>query len=386
MARSGIKSIAFAATLAALSGGAALAAGQSRALQNTCFAPVSLAAVPGEEKSRKGDRRFSVPMSRIPVAAADPVPQGLRGAIRRVDLPPGKKLIALTFDLCEDNFEVAGYEGRIFETLRKENVKATLFSGGKWLRSHKARAEQLMTDPLFEIANHAEAHRNLRLLSGDKLQDEILGPQRAYEALRKNLAENQCTAAHGEALQSIPPRLSLFRFPYGACNADALKAVNDAGLLAIQWDVSTGDPDRNQSAAAIVHAMTKRVKPGSILIAHANGRGWHTADALPLALAALKKDGYEFVTVSELLAAGKPVIAETCYNSRPGDTDRYDRFPALLASQKRTYHTTWGLMDVFTEQPKPVSRPDPGAATAPKAARKKREPARDDAKSPFQPF
>jgi peptidoglycan-N-acetylglucosamine deacetylase len=34
--------------------------------------------------------------------------------------------------------------------------------------------------------------------------------------------------------------------------------------------------------------------------------------------------GYEFVTVSELLAAGEPVIVDSCYDSRPGDTDKYD--------------------------------------------------------------
>lgn len=348
-----------------------------RALQEACFAPSALGAVAGEERAVKGDRRFSTPMSRTPVAAADPIPQGLRGAIRRVDLPPGKKLIALTFDLCEDNFEVAGYEGRIIDTLRKENVKATLFAGGKWMRSHKARAEQLMSDPLFEIANHSEAHRNLRLLNGAILEDEILGPQRAYEAIRSGLAQNQCTAAHSEALQSVAPRMSLFRFPFGACNPQALKAVNDAGLLAIQWDVSTGDPDPRTSAAAIARTMVKRAKPGSILIAHANGRGWNTHAALPVALAALKKEGYEFVTVSELLAAGTPVVSATCYDSRPGDTDRYDNLLALAAARKRKLETTWGLTEIFKA---------PAAGKPRTPARRKKDTAGNGAKPAQQSF
>ncbi len=113
-----------------------------------------------------------------------------------------------------------------------------------------------------------------------------------------------------------------------------MTAVNDAGLLAIQWDVSTGDPAPSQSAAAIVRAMTRNARPGSIIIGHANGRGWHTAEALPIAIPALKAQGYEFVTVSELLAAGKPVIAESCYDSKPGDTDRYDTLHLLAARQK----------------------------------------------------
>ncbi|NJM55238.1 MAG: polysaccharide deacetylase family protein [Verrucomicrobiae bacterium] len=99
------------------------------------------------------------------------MPATHRGAIRRVELPPGKKLIALTLDLCEQPGEVSGYDGRIFDLLRRENVKATLFVGGKWMRSHEARTQQLMTDPLFEIANHSSGHRNLRLLSGKALAD-----------------------------------------------------------------------------------------------------------------------------------------------------------------------------------------------------------------------
>ena len=34
--------------------------------------------------------------------------------------------------------------------------------------------------------------------------------------------------------------------------------------------------------------------------------------------------GYTFVTVSELLSQGTPVVTDTCYDNRPGDTDRYD--------------------------------------------------------------
>ena len=77
-----------------------------------------------------------------------------------------RKLIALTFDLCEQPGEIAGYDGAIFDYLRANGIKATFFAGGKWMRSHAERAQQLMSDPLFEMGNHSEAHRNLKLLSG----------------------------------------------------------------------------------------------------------------------------------------------------------------------------------------------------------------------------
>lgn len=293
-----------------------------------CFDAKALAARPDEQKPVKGIHVYDEPPAPRKLAAFAPVPANLRGAIRRVKLQPGsRKLIALTFDLCEQPGEVAGYDGPIFDYLRQQGVKATLFTGGKWMRSHAARMQQLMSDPNFEIANHSEAHRNLRLLSGSNLRDEILGPQRAYEAARQTLAGTQCFVKAPLALARIPARMGFFRFPFGACNAESMAAVNDAGLLAIQWDLSTGDPSPGVSADAIVKAMVA-AKPGSILISHANGRGHHTAEALPVAIPQLKAKGFEFVTLSELLAAGTPEIADTCYDNRPGDSDKYDRlFP-----------------------------------------------------------
>jgi peptidoglycan-N-acetylglucosamine deacetylase len=288
-----------------------------------CFAPEQLVAREGERKPVKGIATFNTPLAARELAPAAPVPANLRGSIRRVKLPPGKKLIALTLDLCEQPNEVSGYDGAIFDYLRAEGVKATLFTGGKWMRSHSERMAQLISDPLFEMANHSEAHRNLRLLDGNALRQEILGPQRAYESAREDLSASQCMAGQPAALAAVPPRIATFRYPFGACDQESLDAVNDAGLLAIQWDLSTGDPTPAQKAPAIAAAML-RAKPGSILIAHANGRGHHTAEALPLAIPQLKAMGFEFVTVSELLAAGEPEIATTCYDTKPGDSDKYD--------------------------------------------------------------
>lgn len=300
------------------------AASRDTRLLQSCFNPADLAVKGGEKAPRKGQRGFDGPEPARTLRPYAPVPAHLRGAIRRVKLPPGQKLVALTLDLCEQPGEIAGYDGAIIDYLRKEGVKATLFIGGKWLRSHETRARQLIADPLFEIANHAAAHRNLRLLTGKRLREEIEGPQRAYEAVHESFAKAQCVRSQTQAWTSVPQRMALFRFPFGACNKASLDAVNDAGLLAIQWDVSTGDPWPGQSAKAIAAEILRGTRPGSIVIGHANGRGFNTAAALPLAIPKLKAQGYRFVTVSELLAAGEPEIVSSCYNLKPGDTDRYD--------------------------------------------------------------
>lgn len=324
-----------------------------RMMPPQCFSAQELAAVAGEKSVRRGDRSFDgVQLSRE-IVPIKPIAADRRGAIRRVDMPNGEKLIALTLDLCEQTGEVAGYDGAIFDYLRREGVKATIFVGGKWMRSHQMRATQLVLDPLFELANHSDTHRNLRLLDTKALRSQILGPQHTFAALRFAAAARQCVMSHDDQeARDAPGQMTLFRFPFGACNQPALDAVNDAGLLAIQWDVSTGDPAPTQSASAIARAMISRVRPGSIIIAHANGRGWNTAAALPIAIPKLKAMGYRFVTVSELLRIGTPVISKTCYDFKPGDTDRYD----FMFSAKKTFNQPVTAGSKAVRRVKPVKR------------------------------
>jgi len=309
-----------------------IASDAGAAQPNTCWSDADLKAKPGERRIQRKRHAYRAPSNTPDLAHFAPVPRTLRGSIRRVDLPENKKWIALTLDFCEQMHEIAGYDGAIIDHLRDQNVAATLFVGGKWMRTHPQRTQQLMADARFELANHAEAHRNLRSLSGRALQREILGPQQVYETLRTKLATNACYKTTN-AGSPLPERLTYFRFPYGACNRTALNAVNDAGLLAIQWDFSAWDSARSQSATRIAKRMLRDVRPVSINLGHGNGRGHHTAAALRIAIPKLRKKGYKFVTVSQLLAAGDPVIKQRCYNYRPGDTDRYDR--ALRRGSKK---------------------------------------------------
>jgi peptidoglycan/xylan/chitin deacetylase (PgdA/CDA1 family) len=239
-------------------------------------------------------------------------------------LPPGKKLIALTFDLCESGVSAAGYDGRIVDLLRKENIKATFFVSGKWLETHSERAQQLIADPNFEIGAHGLRHLDFTAISDRALNEEIVLPEAAYTRSRNALMAKPCMSNVSEA-ETPPLWMTLMRFPYGRCNEKSLAAVAEAGQLAIQWDVISGDPDPHISAKSIANNILTRAHPGAIVVAHANGRGRKTADALAIALPRLKEQGYSFVTVSELLAAGKPVITAKCYLNNPGDVTRVAR-------------------------------------------------------------
>lgn len=292
-----------------------------------CWSPAELAEKTGEKISHRAPYNAAIEPKG---AAADysPVAAGLRGSIRRVELPKGEKLIALTFDLCETEGEISGYDGQIIDTLRAAGAKATFFASGKWLLDHRERAEQLLADPLFQVGAHSWTHKNYRLLSETEIQRDLALDMKADADMRQELGAKACfNAALSTGSRSLE-RVSLFRFPFGTCDAESMKRVNDAGLVAIQWDVVSADPSPAQSAEAIRRGVVGAAKSGSIVVMHGNGRGRHTAEALPEIIADLRKRGFEFATVGELLSKGRPVTAESCYELKPGDNLRYDRlFP-----------------------------------------------------------
>ncbi len=313
------------AVLALTAGGVGAADAEDHRLLDRCWTPQALAATQAELKPLHAHTKLDLTaLKQVQLPGASPVPPELRGSIRSVELPFGEKLIALTFDLCETEGNVAGYDGPIVDLLRAQGVKATFFAGGKWMETHEERTAQLMADPNFEIGSHGLRHLDLARLSGAALTDEIVLTDAAYLRARNSLLARHCVGPD-DPIQTLPERTALMRFPYGSCNAASLQAVAEQGQLAIQWDVITGDPDPHRSAKAIAATILSKAHPGAIIVAHANGRGRHTAEALALAIPKLKEEGYQFVTVSELLAAGKPVIAENCYLDRPGTRPRLAR-------------------------------------------------------------
>ncbi len=352
----------------------ATAAGQAPAPRQ-CF---NQADLKGRSEERRIVRNVADAYAPLPVGRLQdqPLPSAWRGVIRRVALPPNVKQIALTFDLCEVANEIAGYDSAIVDYLRALRVRATFFAGGKWIVSHGARARQMLADPLFEVGNHTWEHRNLRLLRGQRLKDEIAGAQLAYSGVYRQLVEAQCLAPDRQRQLpglSLPPgQPYLLRFPFGACDGESLRAVADAGLLAIQWDVSSGDPSHSVTPEQMAAAVLREARSGSIVLFHANGRGWHTAEALRLIVPRLRAQGYTLVTVTDLLSTpgAKPEFSDTCYDSRPGDTERYDALARHLdraaAAFKARYAPSAGPRSDSTlvpPEPVPATRPLPRAAT-----------------------
>lgn len=150
------------------------------------------------------------------------------------------------------------------------------------MRTHPDETLQLAANPLFELGNHSWSHPDFRTLSQPELDDEIVQTQ--------------------DMLYKLTGRQSrLFRLPYGFSNDAVLDTIAQHGLTTIQWDTETGDPDPDFDAETIQRTVQQGAKNGAIIIMHANGRGWHTAEALPSILEYLRTQGYTLVTVSQLL-------------------------------------------------------------------------------------
>ena len=253
------------------------------------------------------------PATAKPLTSLPPVPTQCQNSIRGVSPVQGRKVVALTFDLCEGAREISGYDARVVNYLRARQVKATFFAGGKWLRSHPEKAMQLMADPRFEVGNHSWDHPHFQSLSDAAMADQVLKTQAQYEALRQELARRaQAKGIDPAEMDKIPRVPAVFRFPYGTCSPQALGVLARLGLPTIQWSIVTGDPDKHQYARRIAAAVLRGIHPGAIIICHANGRGVWTADALPLFVPELMEQGYTFVTVSELLRCGPALATPDC--------------------------------------------------------------------------
>lgn len=257
----------------------------------------------------------SIPKNYIPTCSLPPLLNTI-GTIRRVDVPGDKKVVALTFDMCELATKTTGYDTDIINFLRLHQIPATFFLGGKWMRTHSERAMQLIADPLFEIGNHAWTHGNFGIMSEAKMKEQVLWTQAQYEILRKQVIE--CIKLKNFPLPTIPECMQLFRLPYGRCTDQALKLLAELGFYVIQWDVVAEVHDNN-SIQGLEQYVVKNVKSGSIILFHANCVPIGSAKLLKKTVELLKRQGYQFVTVSTLLTMGKPQYTMDGYFTSPGD-------------------------------------------------------------------
>jgi len=194
--------------------------------------------------------------------------------------PRKRKWIALTFDACSTQ-SPGKFDDQVIRALIKLKVPATLFLGGQWMEEHPDETMELANYPQFELANHTYHHPHLTRESDVRVREEIQRTQDILFTLTGQTAR-------------------LFRAPYGEIDPRVARLVGEQGLVSVQFDLASGDPDPKIPWKKLADYVIKRSRNGSIVVMHMNGRGWQTANALPRIILRLRKEGYEFKTVSQL--------------------------------------------------------------------------------------
>lgn len=196
-----------------------------------------------------------------------------------------EKKVALTFDASWGTDKTES----ILNTLDKYNIKATFFLVGGWCDEYPEVVKEIAKRG-HEIGNHSNKHPNFTSISKERIIKEL-----------------EVTNAKILELTGNMPKL--FRFPEGAYNDLAVETIEKAGLKTIQWNVDSLDW-KGYGTEKEYKNVVKNVEPGSIVLFHIDGK--YTPETLPQVLETLKKDGYEFVKVSDLL------LKEECYLNNEG--------------------------------------------------------------------
>lgn len=185
--------------------------------------------------------------------------------------PRSRKAVALTID---DGWNP---DMRIVEYLKKNKIPATAFLiAGRGVVDENPRFVRELIGARMEIANHTYEHAWLTDLDPDEVRQDI---GKAQRMLTKISGYN-----HGWVRPSG-----------GALNADVIQAAYDDGYHFVQWSIDSGDA----RGGAETETTLSEVGNGSIILTHFGGEG--TYDYITEIVPALKKRGFKFVTVSELL-------------------------------------------------------------------------------------
>jgi peptidoglycan/xylan/chitin deacetylase (PgdA/CDA1 family) len=193
-----------------------------------------------------------------------------------------KPVAALTFDDGPD----PAFTPRVLDALGRHDAKATFFLVGRRARQQPELLARIRAEG-HEVANHTETHGRT-----------VLQPESRFE---KELLEGERTLGLSAA------RPKLFRPPgiWLRPSQQALAARH--GYLTVLGSSYAFDPYQ-PPVRYIEWVVARNLRPGVIVVLHdAGGDRTHTVAALPAILRAAKEKDLELVTLSELLAAGRPV-------------------------------------------------------------------------------
>ncbi|MFJ8149928.1 polysaccharide deacetylase family protein [Streptomyces sp. NPDC096048] len=188
------------------------------------------------------------------------------------------KCIALTFDAGPSE-----NSARLLDILKEKKVPATFFLLGKRHIDTYPELVGRMAAEGHEVASHTWTHKILTDAEPDEIREELERPNREIERLTGQ-------------------RPTLMRPPQGRTDDTVHEICRELGLAEVLWSVTAKDYQTDDSDLITERVLKQSSRDGIILL-HDIYDG--TVPAVPGIIDALKKRGYVFVTVPQLLAPGK---------------------------------------------------------------------------------
>lgn len=190
------------------------------------------------------------------------------------------KKVALTFDDGPDSV----YTTQILDVLKNNGVKGTFFLIGNRAELFPEIVGRINQEG-HAIGNHTLSHPDIMKLDKTQTQNEI---NQGEDVLAK----------------LIGYRTALFRSPYGSLDPNKVKVIEELKYKIIAWNVDSLDWE-SLSAEQVKKNILENVKPGSIILQHSSGSKLEnlsgTVEALGDVIKTLQREGYQFVTVPDLL-------------------------------------------------------------------------------------
>ena len=169
----------------------------------------------------------------------------------------------------------------MLDIFTKEKVYATFFVTGRFAEKFPESVKKIEKDG-HEIGNHGYSH-------GHPDQTGFLENQ---EQIKKT----------EEALGAIVAKpAKLFAPPYGECSPKVVEAAEKLGYKTIMWTVDTVDW-RGGSPQQIAKKVVSNAQNGAIVLMHPKEV---TVEALPIMIKELKKQGYKFKKISQIIPGRK---------------------------------------------------------------------------------
>lgn len=198
-------------------------------------------------------------------------------------LKTDQKIIALTFDDGPDPQSTP----KILDVLKEYDIQATFFVVGKNVKKYPELLKKTV-EAGHLIGNHSYNHSYIRALGPLLLLSDIKATnERIYDQTK---------------LKPI-----FYRPPYGFRTPWAVKAASQAGYKIITWNNMTYDYF-GISTKNLVNNIVRHAHPGGIIVLHDGHEGLARGEfnnllvALPIIIDNLKKEGYSFVSLDQLLA------------------------------------------------------------------------------------